>query len=87
MSEDECVEDGLAGGVEGPVQVDVTAGLSAAAVLAVDVAMDPGEQQVQTGPHSAAGGRAAEIRTTAASNFAFKLPLHFLQQSELTAQG
>ncbi len=56
VSEDERVEDGLAGGVEGPVQADVTAGLSAAAVLAVNVAMDPGDQQVQTGPHSAAGG-------------------------------
>lgn len=55
VSEDERVEDGLAGGVEGPVQADVTAGLSAAAVLAVDIAMDPGEQQVQTGPDSAAG--------------------------------
>lgn len=55
VSEDERVEDGLAGGVEGPVQADVTAGLSAAAVLAVNVAMDPGEQQVQTGPDGAAG--------------------------------
>lgn len=58
MSEYEYVEDGLAGGVEGPVQADVTAGLSAAAVLAVNVAMDPGKQQVQTSPHSAAGGEA-----------------------------
>lgn len=41
MSEDECVEDGLAGGVEGSVQADVTVGLFAAVVLAVDVAMDP----------------------------------------------
>ena len=38
------------------MQADVTAGLSAAVVLTVDVAMDPGEQQVQTGPHSAGGG-------------------------------
>lgn len=56
VPEDDGVEDGLAGRVEGPVQADVTAGLFAAAVLAVDVAMDPGEQQVQTGPHSAVGG-------------------------------
>lgn len=56
VSEDECIEDGLACGVKGPVQADVTAGLSAAAVLAVNVAMDPGEQQVQTGSYSAAGG-------------------------------
>lgn len=62
VSEDECVEDGLAGGVEGPVQADVTAGLSAAAVLAVNVAMDPGDQQIQTCPHSAAGGGTTEKR-------------------------
>lgn len=37
------------------MQADVAAGLSAAAVLAVNVAMDQGEQQVQAGPHSAAG--------------------------------
>lgn len=54
MSEDERVEDGLAGCVEGPVQTDVDVGLFAAAVLAVDVAMDPGDQQVQTGSYSAA---------------------------------
>lgn len=69
VSEDERVEDGLAGGVEGPVQADVTAGLSAAAVLAVNVTMDPGEQQVQTGPDSAAGSGGQWtghwIRTTA----------------------
>lgn len=53
MSEDECVEDGLAGRVEGPVQADVTAGLFAAAVLIVNVVMDPGNQQVQTSLHSA----------------------------------
>lgn len=56
MSEDECVEDGLAGGVEGPVQANVAVGLFAAAVLAVDVAMDIGDEQVQTRPHRAAGG-------------------------------
>lgn len=56
VSEDDSVEDGLAGGVEWPVQADVTAGLSAAVVLAVDVAMDPCDQQVQTGSHGAAGG-------------------------------
>lgn len=58
VSEDERVEDGLAGGVEGPVQVDVTAGLSVAAVLAVNVVVDPGKQQVQTGSHSAGEGGA-----------------------------
>lgn len=55
VSEDERVEDGLAGRVEGPVQADVDVGLFAAAILAVDVAMDPGDQQVQTGSYSAAG--------------------------------
>lgn len=54
MSEDERVEDGLASGVKGSVQADVAAGLSAAVVLAVNVAMDPGQQQVQTGSYSAA---------------------------------
>lgn len=56
VSEDERVEDGLAGGVKGPVQADVTARLSAAGVLAVDVAMDPGHQQVQTGSYGAGWG-------------------------------
>lgn len=76
MPEDECVEDGLACGVEGPMQGDVTAGLSATAVLAVNVAMDPSEQQVQTSPHSAAGrgGGGHQIRL----QFGFKLPLCFL---------
>lgn len=46
MSEDDCVEDRLAGSVEGSVQADVTTHLSAAAVLTVDVAMDPGQKQV-----------------------------------------
>ena len=55
MSKDERVEDGLAGCVEGPVQADVTVGLFAAAVLTVNVAMDPREQQVQTSPYGAAG--------------------------------
>lgn len=64
VPEDECVEDGLAGRVEWPMQADVTAGLSAAAILAVNVAMDPGEQQVQTGPHSAVGGGMTERRRT-----------------------
>lgn len=57
VSEDDGVKGSLAGGVEGPVQADVTAGLPATAVLAVHVAMDPGEQHVQTGSHSPAGGR------------------------------
>lgn len=55
MSEDERVEDGLAGRVKGAVQTDVHVGLLAAAVLAVDVAVDPGEQQVQTGSHGPGG--------------------------------
>lgn len=55
VSEDKRVEDGLAGRVEGSVQADVHAGLLAAAVLAVDVAVDPGEQQVQAGSHSPGG--------------------------------
>lgn len=42
MSEDERVKDRLAGRVEGPVQADITAGLFAAAVLTVNVVMDPG---------------------------------------------
>lgn len=83
VSEDERVEDSLAGSVEGPVQADVTAGLSVTAVLAVNVAMDPGEQQVQAGLHSAAGG-GTTVRTTAGWT---RLPLCFLQQNELTAQG
>lgn len=53
VSEDECVENGLAGSVEGPVQADITAGLFTTAVLVVDIVMDPGKQQVQTSPHSA----------------------------------
>lgn len=57
VSEDERVEDSLAGRVEGPVQTDVDIGLFAAAILAVDVAMDPGDQQVQTGSYSAARAR------------------------------
>lgn len=44
MSEDDRVEDRLAGSVEGPVQADVTADLFPTAVLAVDVLMDPGAQ-------------------------------------------
>lgn len=64
VSEDERVEDGLASGVKGPMQADVTAGLSAAVVLAINVAMDPGQQQVQTGSYGAVwvslgGGRGA----------------------------
>lgn len=37
------------------MQADVHAGLLAAAVLAVDVAVDPGEQQVQAGSHGPGG--------------------------------
>lgn len=33
------------------MQADITAGLSAAAVLAINVAMDPGNQQVQACTH------------------------------------
>lgn len=53
MSEHQGVEHGLAGGVEGSMQADVAAHLPAAAVLAVDVGVDPGEQQVQTRPDGA----------------------------------
>lgn len=54
MSEDEGVEDRLAGGVEGPVQCHIAEGLRAR-VLAIDVAMQPWDQQVQTCPYCAAG--------------------------------
>jgi len=57
VPEHQRVEHGLAGAVERAVQADVAAGRTATAVLAVDVPVDPGEQQVQTGPHRAAGGR------------------------------
>lgn len=41
VSENQHVEDSLTGAVKGSVEIDVTTGLSAAAVLAVDVAVDP----------------------------------------------
>lgn len=94
VSEDQRVEDSLAGSIEGPVQADVTAGLSAAAVLAINVAMDPGEQQVQAGPHSAAGEGGGQSRNRMKHgdrgrhcSFESQLPLSFLQQNGLTAQG
>ena len=55
MPEDECVEHGLTRRVEGPVQRDVAAGLSAAAVQAVDVAVDPLHQEVNARTDSAGG--------------------------------
>lgn len=56
VSENQHIEDGLAGAIKGPVEIEVTAGLFAAAVLAVNVAMEPGDQQVQAGPDGAARG-------------------------------
>lgn len=56
VSEYEGVEDSLTCSVEGSVQTNVTVSLFATAVLTVDVAVDPMEEQVQTGPHSAEGG-------------------------------
>lgn len=93
VSEDECVEDGLAGGVEGPVQADVTAGRPVAAVLGVDVAMDPGDEQVQRGPHGAAGGGMRTLDENNAGteekapHFGFKQPLCSPQWHQLTVQG
>lgn len=90
VSEDKCVEDGLAGSIEGPMQADVTASLSVTAVLAVNVAMDPGDQQVQASLHSAAGGGMRERGGTGSERqqtWLTWLSLGFLQQNELTAQG
>lgn len=56
VSEDQCVEDSLAGSIERPMQGNVTAGLPAAAVLAVNVTMDPGDEQIQTGSNGAVRG-------------------------------
>lgn len=53
VSEDECVEDSLAGSVERPMQTDITADLFSTTVLIVNVVMDPGNQQVQTCLNSA----------------------------------
>lgn len=41
VSENQHVEDSLTGAVKGSVEIDVATGLFAAAVLAVDVAVDP----------------------------------------------
>ena len=56
VPEDECVEHGLARRVEGPVQRDVAAGLAAAGVQAVDVAVDPLHQEVHARSDRAGGG-------------------------------
>ena len=52
MPEHERVEDGLAGGVEGPVERHVAEG-ARVGVLAVNVEVQPGDQQVQACPHRA----------------------------------
>lgn len=54
VSENQHIEERLTGAVKGPVETDVTASLFAAAVLAVDVAVYPRDQQVQAGPDGAA---------------------------------
>lgn len=61
VSENQHIEDGLTGAIKGSVEIDVTASLFAAAVLAVDVAVYPWDQQVQAGPDGAA--RDAEWRS------------------------
>lgn len=54
VSENQYIEDGLAGAIKGSMEIDVTTSLFATAVLAVNVAMYPWNQQVQAGPDSAA---------------------------------
>lgn len=52
--ENQDIEDGLAGAVKGSMESDVTTGLFPAAVLVINVAMYPRDQQVQAGPDGAA---------------------------------
>ena len=61
MPEDEGVEHGLACRVEGPMQGDITAGLSATAVLAVYVAVNPLHQQVSARSYSAGGKEKGQL--------------------------
>lgn len=94
VSENKCVEDGLAGGVEGPVQADVTADLFATAVLAVNVPMDQGKQEVQASPYGAAGGGRTEGtqgknngRTNAASCFCVSCSTKNIQHRDELGPG
>lgn len=94
MSENNYVEDGLAGAVERPVQGDVTADLFATAVLAVNVPMDQGEQEVQAGPYGAEGGGRTDGtqgknngRSNAASCFCVCFSRKNLQHRDKLAPG
>lgn len=52
MSEHQRVEERLAGRIKRPVQAEVTAHLPVAALLTVQVTVDPTHKQIQTGPDS-----------------------------------
>lgn len=87
VSEDQCVEDGLAGRIERPVQGNVTAGLSATVVLAINVTMDPGDEQVQTGSNGAVRGETMDYNNNRRNMAIITLLLWFVQQNEPTEQG
>lgn len=68
VSENQDIEDGLAGAIKGSMEIDVTTSLFATADLAVNVAVYPWNQQVQAGPDSATRRGQPQIGAKTESN-------------------